>query len=274
MISQQPKNENPIPSNPNDSEPEKQTVELTSQFAERMKTYQQQKQNRLEERRKKEKEKEENELKKMTFIPKINPSDMDKRTVDDMRRWGEKAKEKVEKLRKDIQKKEENGFKKANSAKPRNDIHVINRFIELEGDKPVTMQVNTELVDDRLYMCHKIHKNDKQVEGYVSNCPRPVKTEMTLSSTKSKSEQKRTNALKKKPSVSYIVKEKTIQTERKQLKDTIHQTKIKEKSDEVNYISMNATQVNKSFVHKPKEICMSTIKNLKDKVRNEILADN
>lgn len=274
MISQQPIKEDALPSRPDDTEPDKQGSELTSQFAERMKIYQEQKIKRLEERRKKEKEKAEAELKKLTFHPKINPSDIDKRTVDDMRRWGEKAKEKVEKIRKDNQKKEEGGFKKANSAKPRNDIHVINRFIELDGDKPVTMPVNTDLVDDRLYMYHTAHKTERQVEGIVSNCPRPVRTEMTLSSTKSKSEQKRTNGLKKKASVSYIVKDKTIRTERKQMKETIQQTKLKEKHDEVNYISMNATQVNKSFVNKPKEICVSTIKNLKDKVRNEILGED
>lgn len=250
-------------------EPQNQANEK-SDFNDRMQNFQAKKKDNLEKKRLEQQKLLEEELQKHSFHPHINQNKLTTRTVEDMHVWGKVAKDKIIKKRREIELTRKNKHKKPSNQEIRNEAHALNRFVELE-----TSQQNIDqpkLVDDRLYQFHSTYNSNKKLKEILfSQISHNVKAGNGPQSALELSVIKETRKME---NSKVMLKQKhgeELVSEREKLKETIQKSAKNLKNEGVNFIAMNATQMNPVNSFKRKEIGLNVVKNLRETIRNNQL---
>lgn len=240
-------------------------------FLTRMQQYQLAKKQRLEAKKKQALEREEKEYEHCSFKPKINSGLIEKRTVEDLEKWGNTAKEKLKRRKMEIEAPTQTMHTTKLQQTSRSQTHTANRFVEFEKNMVLAggdpLQGN---VEDRLYDLDKAYRTNQKIKAQVYALP-PMSDLKAFASTKARTPERPRKELQKSAKQAFTA---NLINQRNQLKNIIKKNAEFDREDEVNYISMNATNpVNSTgSAIKRRPVGLEVVKNLKQKIRDEVLS--
>jgi len=246
-----------------------------SAFLSRMENYQKVKKAKIEEKRHNLDMEVEKELQNCSFKPKINQGYCEKRTLEDLEQWNQaqKAKRHAKQLDQAGQERLKSGHKGLKT--PRSQTHIDKRFIEFDSDHVLNPETNHAVVENRLHDLNSTYKSNHRVKAMVYGAPPPVDYRSTgataLLRTKTP-EVERTRRLEE-AKTGKQAKAESLMAERNKVKQIIHKT-AQEGDEEIDFVTMNAADPTNSSTNviKRKPVGLETVKNLKQKIRAEILS--
>lgn len=247
-----------------------------SAFLSRMEYYQKSKKERMDERRRMQEAQLEKELQKCSFKPKINPNFREKRTIEDLERWDQNQKEKLRRRKMELEGDDRARQIRKGPKVSRSQTHVANRFVEFDADRVIRPEEPKEAVEDRLFDLGATYKTNQKVNAMVFAMPQPPDLKMTASSKGSREKSPIMDRSKKQEAtkVAKQLKTESLMAERNRLKGLIHKNAQGERDDEVNYVSMNATNTlnTSGSAIRRKQVGIDTVRHLKQRVRADILS--
>lgn len=245
-------------------------------FLSRMDNYQKSKKAKIDEKRHNQEMEVEKELQSCSFKPKINANLGEKRTLEDLERWGQIQKDKL-KVRKEQQEDGERSKVIRKGPKvSRSQTHVEKRFVEFDSNQVVNQETNHNVVENRLGDLGSTYKSNQRVKALVYGVPPSTDPKSTIHSKDFRTKTPEVNRTRRLEATLTAKQAKvdSVQAERNKLKQIINKTAHGEREDEVDFVSMNVKdpQVSTGSAIKRKPVGLETVKNLKQKVRAEILS--